>query len=231
MAEILVAEDEPAVQQVLKTALESEGHVVRVVGDGLDAVEVFRLNRPDLVILDLMMPKKNGFEVCTEIRRADSTVTVFILSARAEESDKVLGLGVGADDYIVKPFSVGELRARVNAGLRRTRALEEEDKKRFAFGTGMVDVKGFAFIDSRNRSVRLSPREVMMLRMFAEHPGEVLSRDCLLNRLWGVDYYGNTRTVDQHLARLRQKLGRDADRIETVTRIGYMYHRADSAAR
>lgn len=224
MAEILVAEDEPAVRTALKTALESEGHVVREAKDGAEAVEAFRLNRPDLVILDLMMPRKNGFEVCAEVRRTDSTVTIFILSARAEESDKVLGLGIGADDYIVKPFSVGELRARVSAGLRRMRALEVDDSKRFSFGSGTVDVKGFVFIDARNRSVRLSPREVMILRMFAEHPGEVLSRDSILNRLWGVDYYGNTRTVDQHLVRLRQKLGRDADRIETVTRIGYVYH-------
>ncbi len=240
MKRILVAEDEAAIREGLVDLLESEGFAVTAVSDGEAAIDACRSPGVDLALLDIMMPKASGYDVCRAIRMYDSRLPVVFLSAREEEIDKVLGLELGADDYIVKPFGVRELVARVKAALRRS----EGDTacragigptRPFTFGDCTVDprsytvelrARGGAGEEGEPKRQELSAREVDLLRFFYANPETVHSRDDLLERFWGVSYGGTTRTLDQHIAKLRQKIERDPANprhILTVHGTGYRF--------
>jgi len=224
---ILVAEDDEAIRRGLVDTLESEAYSVKAASDGAEALARLREENFDLLVLDVMMPGRSGYDVCRELRGFDSTLPVLMLTAKGEEIDKVVGLELGADDYMTKPFGVREFLARVHALLRRSRATPSspDAKTAFDFGPWRIDPKTFT-ATREQRAKALTSRELHLLRVFSDHPGEVLSRDELLNTVWGIDYYGTTRTLDQHIAKLRAKL--EADRsaprlILTVHGVGYRH--------
>ena len=197
---------------------------MRHVADGAAALAAIAERRPDVLVLDIMMPKTDGITVCRTIRRTDAHLPILMLTARGLDSQKVEGLSAGADDYLTKPFSIAELLARIAALLRRALlAAPESAADTFAFGAATVDASTLTVTASDGTSQRLLPRELRLLKLFAENPGKVFSRDELLDRFWGVSYYGTTRTLDQRLMLLRKKLGSDAARIESVHGVGYKY--------
>ena len=222
-ARILVADDEPNIVRLLRLYLRNEGHEVVAASDGREALDRFREVAPDLVLLDLMMPGLDGFEVCAAIRR-ESNVPVLMLTARSEDVDKVVGLEMGADDYITKPFNPREVVARVKAALRR----RDWDRAVAEPGDGDAVAVGNVALDPASREVRvagepvrLRQREFELLHAFLRRPNVVLDRERLLPMVWGHDYYGDARTINVHVASLREKLrGADA-RIETVWGVGY----------
>jgi DNA-binding response OmpR family regulator len=232
---ILVVEDEPALQETLVYNLEKDGYTVRSAGDGRTALEVARQLQPDLIVLDIMLPELDGFEVCKILRR-ESTVPILMLTARDEEIDRVVGLEVGADDYLTKPFSMRELLARVKAQLRRTEMVRAELEKvrnaeeapvpaTLAFGDLVIN-QGRREVTLGGQVVALKPQEYDLLVFFAEHHGKMLSREFILERVWGWDYVGDSRTVDVHVRWLRQKLEKDPaepQRIVTVRGGGYRF--------
>ena len=220
-ARILVADDEPNIVRLLRLYLGHEGYEVVSASDGREALDRFRQDRPDLVVLDLMMPGLGGFEVCTEIRK-QSSVPVLMLTARSDDVDKIVGLEVGADDYVTKPFNPREVVARVKAALRR----RDWDRSGDA-GGGAVSA-GNLTLDPAGRDVtvagervRLRQREFDLLHAFLRHPNVALDRERLLSMVWGQDYYGDSRTIDVHVAWLREKLAAADAKIETVWGIGY----------
>ena len=220
---ILVAEDDTNIRNGLFALLQAEGYDVCVAKDGEEAIKRYTERKPDLVILDIMMPKKSGYDVCRAIRAKDLQTPLIMLTAKGEEIDKVLGLGLGADDYVTKPFSIRELVARVAAVLRRSGVAVEvpaEEKGVFKIGKAEIDPKRYE-VRTKEGVEPLSDKEMKLLQYFHQHPGEVLSRDALLNAVWGIDYFGNTRTLDQHVALIRKKLGPSADAIQTVHGVGY----------
>ena len=224
MRDILVAEDNALLAKGICTALKSERYRVRHVADGAAALAAIAERRPDVLVLDIMMPKTDGITVCRTIRRTDAHLPILMLTARGLDSQKVEGLSAGADDYLTKPFSIAELLARIAALLRRALlAAPESAADTFAFGAATVDASTLTVTASDGTSQRLLPRELGLLRLFAENPGKVFSRDDLLDRFWGVSYYGTTRTLDQRLMLLRKKLGSDAARIESVHGVGYRF--------
>ena len=224
MREILVAEDNVLLAKGICTALKSERYRVRHVADGAAALAAIAERRPDVLVLDIMMPKMDGITVCRTIRRTDAHLPILMLTARGLDSQKVEGLSAGADDYLTKPFSIAELLARIAALLRRALlAAPQSAADTFAFGAATVDASTLTVTASDGTSQRLLPRELRLLKLFAENPGKVFSRDELLDRFWGVSYYGTTRTLDQRLMLLRKKLGSDAARIESVHGVGYKY--------
>ncbi len=236
MAEtILVVEDEPSLQETLVYNLEKQGYVVEASGDGRLAIESARRLNPDLIILDIMLPGLDGFEVC-KILRKEMTVPILMLTARDDEIDRVVGLEIGADDYLTKPFSMRELMARVKAQLRRTDMLREEMSKLITpEADAQQEVLTFnnLRINLTRREVllddqvlALKPQEYDLLLFFAQHKGQMLSREFLLERVWGWDYVGDSRTVDVHVRWLRQKIEKDAAepaRIITVRGGGYRF--------
>ena len=217
MAEILIGEDDADVRKWLGIALESEGYAVRTASDGEATLAALREKRPDLLILDVMMPKMSGLDVCKAIRADDPKLPVMMLTARSKESDILAGFGCGADDYVTKPFSMNVLFARVAALLRRAHELPTI----LIIGSHTVDSNRMTISDGRGRGEQLTAREFDLLKLLAERRGDVLKRDDILNRLWGITFYGNTRTLDQHIATLRRKLGGDKNLIETVRNVGY----------
>ena len=222
MADILLAEDDADVRKWVAVALESEGHSVRVAPDGEAALEAFRARRPDLLVLDVMMPRKDGLEVCRAVRAGDPALPVLMLTARNTEKDKLAGFGVGADDYVTKPFSMGELFARVAALLRRGALVARSaPASSVDLGALRLEPARMALVAADGTATPLAARECGLLRLLAAHPGEVLPRERLLNELWGASFYGNTRTLDQHVALVRRKLGAEAGRLETVRNVGY----------
>ena len=224
MSRILVIEDDANIREGVAETLRSECHEVSVAADGVDGLAKYRSWRPDLVLLDIMMPGKSGYDVCREIRATDAATPVIMLTAKGEEIDKVLGLGLGADDYVTKPFGIRELLARVAAALRRAQAVAADGgaaPAKFAFGSVNVDARRYC-VHGESGDVALSDKELKLLTFFHAHPEEVLSRDALLNAVWGVSYFGSTRTLDQHIAQLRKKLGEPTP-IETVHGVGYRY--------
>ena len=224
MRDILVAEDNALLAKGICTALKSERYRVRHVADGAAALAAIAERRPDVLVLDIMMPKMDGITVCRTIRRTDAHLPILMLTARGLDSQKVEGLSAGADDYLPKPFSIAELLARIAALLRRALlAAPQSAADTFAFGAATVDASTLTVTASDGTSQRLLPRELRLLKLFAENPGKVFSRDELLDRFWGVSYYGTTRTLDQRLMLLRKKLGSDAARIESVHGVGYKY--------
>ena len=224
MRDILVAEDNALLAKGICTALKSERYRVRHVADGAAALAAIAERRPDVLVLDIMMPKTDGITVCRTIRRTDAHLPILMLTARGLDAQKVEGLSAGADDYLTKPFSIAELLARIAALLRRALlAAPQSAADTFAFGAATVDASTLTVTASDGTSQRLLPRELRLLKLFAENPGKVFSRDELLDRFWGVSYYGTTRTLDQRLMLLRKKLGSDAARIESVHGVGYKY--------
>ena len=224
MDTILVIEDDPSILLGLRKNLEFEGYSVLVAKDGEAGLEMAFDTKPDLILLDLMLPHVNGYEICREVRKHEPTVPILILSAKDQEMDKIMGLDLGADDYITKPFSVKELVARVKAALRRTRALEGEDKP-FLFGDVEVDYAG-RVLRVKGEPIECTPKEFDLLRFLIKNRGRVLSRDQILNKVWGYDYYGTPRTIDNFVQKLRQKVERDAqepDHVLTVRGIGYKF--------
>lgn len=222
MAYILFAEDDMTLRTSLETAFASEGYEVCGCKDGNEVMLAFAERRPDLLILDVMMPGKSGFDVCVEVRRADPTVPILFLTAKATEVDVIVGLGLGADDFIAKPFRIRELFARVSAALRRGRlAASAANADVFMIGSARIDGKRFLVATDESPDQPLTLRELGLLKEFAAHPGEVLSRDALLDKVWGVNYSGSTRTLDQHIVQVRRKLGRSGDLIETMRGVGY----------
>ena len=219
---ILVVEDEEALATLLQYNLDKEGYAVRVCGDGEDALMVIDEKQPDLVILDWMLPTVSGIEVCRRLRQKSATrnLPIVMLTARGEESDRIRGLDTGADDYVVKPFSMTELAARVRAVLRRIRPGLAEDRVR----QGDIVIDRVAHRVKRGgEEVHLGPTEFRLLDHFMQYPGRVFSREQLLNAVWGSDVYVETRTVDVHIGRLRRALGHSSagDPIRTVRSAGY----------
>jgi len=236
MAEkILVVEDEPSLQETLVYNLEKQGYTVEAAGDGRKAVDSARKLLPDLIILDIMLPGMDGFEVCKIIRK-EMTVPILMLTARDDEIDRVVGLEVGADDYLTKPFSMRELLARVKAQLRRTEMVRAEMTRVKASPDGMqpeiLEFDGLN-INLTRREVSLAgevlalrPQEYELLMFFGQHRGQMLSREFILERVWGWDYIGDSRTVDVHVRWLRQKIEKDPanpQRIVTVRGGGYRF--------
>jgi two-component system alkaline phosphatase synthesis response regulator PhoP len=221
---ILIVEDEEALRMTLRDRLESEGYVVDCAGDGMEGLSQAVKGPFDLIVLDVMLPRKNGFDVCRDIRKAGLATPILMLTARDQTLDKVLGLKIGADDYVTKPFEMIELMARVVALLRRapTQAAEQVVHQ---FGTLRVDLRGTE-VSRSGKIVPLSAREFQLLRFFVKHRGTTLSRGVLLKEVWGYRTETFTRTVDVHVATLRQKLEADSRQpslIITVPGLGYKF--------
>jgi two-component system alkaline phosphatase synthesis response regulator PhoP len=220
---ILVVEDDEVIRMALADRLQSEGYKVEFAGDGEEGFTRATQNAFDLVVLDIMLPRKNGFDVCRDIRMAGVVVPILMLSARGHTIDKVLGLKIGADDYLTKPFDAMELLARVEALLRRAKAPAAGEVH--VFGSLRVDLRGTA-VTRDGQVVPLSAREFRLLRYFVEHPGVTLSRDLLLKEVWAYSSEAFTRTVDVHVASLRQKIEDNPKRpafIVTVPGLGYRF--------
>jgi DNA-binding response OmpR family regulator len=221
MPKVLIVEDDESMAIALKDGFEYGGYEVAVARDGVEGLRLAQQG-PDLVILDVMLPKMNGLDVCKQLRDEGRLLPIIMVTARGQEIDKVRGLKIGADDYVTKPFSFMELLARVEAVLRRTGALEPAPA-RCAFGDLTVDFKA-SEVRKGDVVVALSARELRLLRYFVEHKGEVVSRDALLDAVWDYDSPPLTRTVDMHVAKLRKKIEddpRDPKHIVTVHRAGY----------
>lgn len=222
MSHILIVEDDVDIAQLVQRYVTRGGHTTEVVGAGDQALAAVRERLPGLIILDLMLPGLDGLEVCRSLRRneATRTVPIIMLTARSEESDRIAGLQIGADDYVTKPFSANELVARVGALLRRADRWAESGQKTLSYGPISLDRERHLVIDA-GRDVRLTAKEFLLLEYFLQHRGRVLSRDLLLTDVWGYRYTGGTRTVDVHIRRLREKLPVLAEAIETVKQFGY----------
>jgi DNA-binding response OmpR family regulator len=230
-ARLLIAEDDANIRHGLVATLESDGYAVTAASDGAQALKLFPQGKFDLVILDVMMPRQSGYDVCRELRRQGVTVPILFLTAKGEEVDKVVGLKLGADDYVLKPFGVHELLARVEALLRRARQgagpmAGAELPPVFRLGVAEIDRRKFAATVDGNRS-SLTARELKLAEVFAAHPGEVLTRDALLNAVWGVDYFGTTRTLDQHIVQLRKKIEKEPDKPKTIVTVHGVGYRND----
>ncbi len=227
---ILVADDEQNIVQLLRMYLRNEGYDVVAAADGRQALERFNQESPDLVLLDLMMPELNGFDVCTEIRKR-SDVPVIMLTARSDDIDKIVGLEMGADDYVTKPFNPREVVARVKAALRRREWDRADDGERGAVSVGNVTLDPSSRdVTVAGTRVRLRQREFDLLEAFLRHPNVVLDRERLLSLVWGQEYEGDTRTIDVHVAWLREKLRQGDAKIETVWGVGYKLVPSSDAA-
>lgn len=219
MAKVLVVDDDNNISQLIKLYLEKEGYTVRTAPDGGKGLAVFKEFSPDLVILDIMLPVMDGWDVCREIRKLGN-VPIIMLSAKGETFDKVLGLELGADDYIVKPFEPKELVARVKAILRRA-TCPKPAQDHIKIDNLVIDLSRYA-VTLDGQELELPPKEIELLHYLAAHPNKVFTREQLLEQVWGFEYFGDTRTVDVHIKRLREKLhGTDKWSIKTVWGVGY----------
>lgn len=223
---ILVVEDDISIITGVVDLLISENYEVIQATDGEVAIEKYESENPDFILLDIMIPKKSGYDVCRYIRNKNNSIPILMLTAKGQEVDKVVGLELGADDYVVKPFGINELLARIRALLRRSiNGSVEDDASRVNFGNIIVDYKRFE--GKRDGSiVELSKREIELIKLFKKHEGEVLKRFDILEEVWGIEYEGTTRTLDQHIAKLRQKIEDDPANprlIQTVHGAGYRF--------
>lgn len=221
---ILVVEDEPNMVVGLRDNFEFEGYEVITALDGVEGLQLALAESPDLVVLDVMMPRMSGLEVCKQLRAQRASIPIIMLTARGQEVDKVVGLELGADDYVTKPFSIRELLARVKAVLRRTSVLPK-DLDQHTFGDVEVDLRRCRVLRS-GKALDVSSKEFELLKYFICHPGETLSRHQLLEDVWGYEHYPTTRTVDTHLVRLRQKLEPNPEQPQyflTVHGTGYRF--------
>lgn len=224
MSKILIIEDEPDMVVGLRDNFELEGYAVSVARDGDEGLKKALEEKPDLIVLDLMLPKMSGLDVCRNLRKSGCDTPILMLTARGQELDKVLGLEVGADDYITKPFSLNELLARVRAHLRRA-SHEVATIEHYSFSDVAVDFQKFK-ASKNNQPIELSPREFELLKFLVNHRGETVSREQLLDAVWGYEAMMYTRTVDNHIAKLRQKIEDDPENpafILTVHRVGYRF--------
>jgi len=217
-------EDDPHIMLGLEEVLKTEGFEVAACDRGDRALEAFAKHRPSLVVLDIMLPGLNGYEICKQLRSQKVTVPILMLTAKSQELDKVVGLDLGADDYVAKPFGVRELLARIHALLRRTgAACGSATPQPFQIGAAIIDPKTFQL--KRGKSIEeLTAKELKLLQLFHDHQGEVMSRDRILNEVWGYNYFGTTRTLDQVIVQLRKKLGDHGDDpryLITVHGVGY----------
>ncbi len=226
---VLVAEDDEHIREGIEATLESEGYEVTAARDGNEALMAFENSRFDLILLDVMMPGKSGYDLCRIIRAGNETVPVIMLTAKAEEIDKVVGLKLGADDYITKPFGIHELLARIEAVLRRSARADSKQQApaqdTFVFGGRIVDRKRYT-LQKNGKTFDLTDREMKLLLFFNDHPGEVLSRDQILSLAFGNDHYAGDRNVDVHVSRLRGLLrgfAADLTPIRTVWGTGYRW--------
>ena len=232
MAKMLIADDNKQITSILSNYARKEGFEPIVALDGEEALRLFRDNEADIamVLLDVMMPKMDGFEVCRQLR-AKSLVPVIMVTARGEDFEKIMGLDIGADDYIIKPFSAGEVMARVRAILRRMQPREEVNRNTYSYDNLVIDLDKYA-VTVGGEEVALTKKEVELLWTLAKNSSKVFSRDNLLDSLWGYDYYGDSRTVDSHIKRMRAKL----DKIEhlgwdikTIWGVGYRFEEKANA--
>ena len=221
---VLIVEDDQAMAVALRDGFEYEGYSVQVARDGAAGLRLASEKDLDLIILDVMLPKMSGFDVCKQLRAAGASTPIIMLTARGQEIDKVVGLKIGADDYVTKPFSFMELMARVEALLRRAHR-HSETLEEFRFGSITINFKKFE-VTKAGSPVEVSPREFNILKYFIDHRGEVITRDQLLDSVWGYGSFPLTRTVDMHIAKLRQKIEdtpSDPRYIVTVHRVGYKF--------
>lgn len=218
---VLVIDDEEKILNLVSSYLEKDGYLVATASDGHAGLEAARKFQPDIIILDIMLPEMDGLEVLSQIRR-ESTVYVIMLTAKTEETDKIVGLSVGADDYVTKPFSPRELAARVKAALRRLNLKAQQPARHIlVFEDIQIDV-GSRKVQVNDREIELTAMEFDLLAAMAAYPGMVLSREQLLEKVWDHDYYGELRVVDVHIGHIRQKLGDDSF-ISTVRGVGYRF--------
>ncbi len=222
---ILICDDDPVVHESLGLYLTSEGYEHQSAYDGQQALEMFENQHPDLIVLDLMMPKMSGTDVCRTIRQK-SSVPIIMLTAKGEEIDRILGLELGADDYIVKPFSPREVLARIKAVLRRfSEKTEEEDSCHHPPAPSWKSLWKHYQVKAAGKVIPCTPKEVEILHMLTSNVGQVFSREQILSRVWGYDYFGDTRTVDAHIKRIRQKLPQENVpwALKTVYGVGYRF--------
>jgi DNA-binding response OmpR family regulator len=217
---VLLVDDEPAILKLSRMYLEREGFHVQEAADGEAALEAVTRWHPALVVLDVMLPKLDGFEVCRQLRAANNDLAILMLTARDEDIDKILGLELGADDYLTKPFNPREMVARVKAILRRGDSKAQAERKPIHFGDLEIDPNRRE-VHLGRRMLQLRTQEFELLFTLASQPGRVFTREQLLQLAWGFDFYGQTRTVDVHIAHLRKKLEGGSTKIETVTGVGY----------
>ena len=221
---VLIVEDDRNIQELLQLYLEKEGYAVTVANDGSQGLAKFRAIKPDLVLLDVMMPVMDGWAVCKAIR-ADAQTPIIMLTAKGETDDKVTGLKSGADDYVTKPFEMKELLARIEAVLRRTGSAPAEEKtRRLSFDKMTIDMDAFELVIN-GKKVDTPPKEMELLFYLASSPNRVYTRNQLLDEVWGFDYFGDSRTVDVHVKRLREKLEGVSDQwnLKTVWGVGYKF--------
>jgi DNA-binding response OmpR family regulator len=224
---ILIAEDDDHTREALREVLSMEGYEIIAASDGLQAVDFFRTMRPDFVCLDVMMPGQNGYEVCKQIRKIDENVPILFLTAKAEEIDTVLGLELGADDYMTKPFGVKEIIARIRAILRRTASRagsppQEEDFTMDDLRIASSELRAYR----DGAEIQLSPRDVKVLSLLYQRRGKVVDRNTMADEVWGVDYFPESRALDQHISQLRKRVERDPANpriIRTVHGAGYRF--------
>ncbi len=224
MSTILVIEDDPAILRGLADNLRFESYEVLTASDGEAGYRLISEKRPDLIVLDLMLPKMSGYEICRKARQQGIATPILMLTARGEEADRVLGLDLGADDYVVKPFSIRELLARIRAILRRSQPAHTELEE-LSFGDVAVDFRSYE-ANKAGRPLEMTRKEFQVLRLLAGRAGEVVTRDELLNEVWGYENYPTTRTVDNHVASLRAKLETDPANpryLRTVHGVGYKF--------
>ena len=225
---ILVVDDDTNICELLRLYLEKEGYVVKIVNDGVSAINAFKQENPDLTLLDIMIPKLDGWQVCREIRKF-SDKPIIMLTAKGETFDKVLGLELGADDYVTKPFDTKEVVARIKAVLRRTApASDTSDVKEVNYDMLSINLTNYE-MKVNGVSVDTPPKELELIYHLASNPNRVFTRDQLLDEVWGFDYYGDSRTVDVHIKRLREKLEGVSDKweLKTVWSVGYKFETKD----
>ena len=223
MLKILIVDDNRQITSILEEYCKKEGYTAVIAFDGTDAISKFETEKPDILLLDVMMPKEDGFEVCRKIRKT-SNVPIIMVTARGEDFEKIMGLEIGADDYIVKPFSPGEVMARVKAIMRRI-SREEKATQIFKYDNLIINLEDYT-ASIENVNVTLTKKEIEILWTLATSKNKVFSRDNLLNSLWGYDYFGDNRTVDSHIKRLRAKLDEydhPAWEIKTIWGVGYKF--------
>lgn len=221
---ILIVDDDENICELLRLYLEKDGYETSIAHDGQQALTAFHSEAPDLILLDIMLPKLDGWQVCREIRK-ESRVPIIMLTAKGETFDKILGLELGADDYVSKPFDAKEVLARVKAVLRRTMAPEEgEGKKEVRYDKLVINLTNYELIVD-GVQIDTPPKELMLIYHLASNPNRVYTRDQLLDEVWGFDYYGDSRTVDVHVKRLREKLEGVSDQwsLKTVWGVGYKF--------
>ena len=219
---VLIVDDDPNINQLIKLYLEKEGYETETAERGDDALNLFKKNPPQIVLLDLMLPGMDGWQVCREIRKI-STIPIIMLTAKDETFDKVLGLELGADDYMTKPFDPKELIARIKAVMRRTQTAVAPERE-LAFPNLVINMSTY-LVTYNGKDIEMPPKEIELLYFLAAHPNKVFTRDQLLEQVWGFDYFGDSRTVDVHVKRLREKVENVSDQwaLKTVWGVGYKF--------